>query len=636
MSSWTLHDARRIYNVLHWGGGYFDINPLGHLEARPRRDATTAAIDLHQLALDINATAMSYPILVRFTDILHDRVDTLYTAFAKAIEAEAYQGRYQAVYPIKVNQQRSVVEAIFSHGQGRVGLEAGSKPELMVVLALMDQQGGVIVCNGYKDREYIRLALIGRAMGHRVFIVIEKPSELELVIEESRKLGIRPLLGVRAKLASIGAGKWQNTGGEKSKFGLSAAQVLHAVERLRAADMLDSLQMVHFHLGSQIPNIRDIQRGMRECARYYAELHRLGAKVDVVDVGGGLGIDYEGTRSRSFCSMNYSVEEYANNIVRALWEICREHNLPHPDIISESGRALTAHHAMLITNVIDTGQVPNPKVLTAPAKDAPLILHDLWDSHQTLLQADSSGSARSLIEVYHDIHHHLSGAQDKYNHGLLSLVQRAYAEDVYYAACWAIQERLQPHAKQHREILDELHDKLSDKYFCNFSLFQSMPDVWAIDQIFPVVPLQRLNEAPQRRAVIEDITCDSDGRIDLYVDNEGVESSLPLHAIQPGETYLLGMFLVGAYQEILGDMHNLFGDTDSVDVELTGEGGYRIVRPIRGDTVDSVLRFVHFDVKDLQQRYRSKMSKVELPPAQRDALLAELEGGLYGYTYLEE
>ena len=636
MTDWTLNDARRVYNVTHWGGGYFDINAQGHLEVRPRREASQTAIDLYKLAQDINQTEMTFPILVRFTDILHDRVDTLHDAFVKAIAAESYQGNYQVVYPIKVNQQRSVVEQIFAHGKGRVGLEAGSKPELMVVLALMDNQGGVIVCNGYKDREYIRLALIGRAMGHRVFIVIEKPSELEVVIEESQKLGIKPLLGMRAKLASIGAGKWQNTGGEKSKFGLSAAQVLRAVERLREVNLLDSLQMVHFHLGSQIPNIRDIQRGMRECARYFAELHALGAKVSVVDVGGGLGIDYEGTRSRSFCSMNYSVEEYANNIVRALWEICQQKQLPHPDIISESGRALTAHHAMLITNVIDTGQVPNPKTVAAPAQDAPLILHDMWYSYQTLQKSEANGSARSLIESYHDIHHHLGEAQDMYNHGILSLAQRAYAEELYYAVCWGIQERLQPHAKQHREILDEMHEKLSDKYFCNFSLFQSMPDVWAIDQIFPVIPLHRLNEPPTRRAVIEDITCDSDGRIDMYVDSEGVETNLPLHHVKSNEPYLLGMFLIGAYQEILGDMHNLFGDTDSVDVELTREGGYRIVRPIRGDTVDSVLRFVHFDATELQQRYRDKMAKTDLPADKGLALLAELENGLRGYTYLEE
>ena len=636
MTTWTIQDARRTYNVAHWGGGYFEISDQGHLVVRPRREAATAQIDLYQLAQDICSTEMTYPILVRFTDILHDRVDTLYDAFAKATQNENYRGRYQVVYPIKVNQQRSVVEQIFAHGRGRVGLEAGSKPELMVVMALMDQQGGVIVCNGYKDREYIRLALIGKAMGHQVYIVVEKPSELELVIEESRKLKIEPLLGMRVKLASIGAGKWQNTGGEKSKFGLSAAQLLAAVERLRQENMLSCLQMVHFHLGSQIPNIRDIQRGMRECARYFAELHRLGAPIRCVDVGGGLGIDYEGTRSRSFCSMNYSVEEYANNVVHALWEICEENNLPHPDIISESGRALTAHHAMLITNVTDTGQVPNPKSLSAPEQQVPLILHDMWYSYQTLLQLDNNNAARSLIEIYHDIHHYLSEAQEMYVHDLLSLAQRAHAEEIYYAACWGIQERLQPNAKQHREILDELHEKLSDKYFCNFSLFQSMPDVWAIDQIFPIIPLHRLDEAPTRRGVIEDITCDSDGRIDHYVDSEGVESSLPLHPIKANEPYLLGMFLIGAYQEILGDMHNLFGDTDSIDVELTGDGGYRLVRPLRGDTVDSVLRFVHFDVQELLQRYRGKMADVKLPAAQREALLAELEGGLHGYTYLEE
>ena len=334
--------------------------------------------------------------------------------------------------------------------------------------------------------------------------------------------------------------------------------------------------------------------------------------------------------------MNYSVEEYANNVVHALWEICEENKLPHPDIISESGRALTAHHAMLITNVTDTGQVPNPTSLSAPEQQAPLILNDMWYSYQSLLQLGTSNAARSLIEIYHDIHHYLSEAQEMYVHDRLSLAQRAYAEEIYYAACWGIQERLQPNAKQHREILDELHEKLSDKYFCNFSLFQSMPDVWAIDQIFPIIPLHRLDEAPTRRGVIEDITCDSDGRIDFYVDSEGVESSLPLHPLRPNEPYLLGMFLIGAYQEILGDMHNLFGDTDSIDVELTGDGGYRLVRPLRGDTVDSVLRFVHFDVQELLQRYRDKMANVKLPAAQRDTMLAELEGGLHGYTYLEE
>lgn len=631
MNDWTIDDARRTYNLAYWSGGYFDVNEQGHLVVRPRSGGP-AHIDMYALAGQASQQ-LTPPILFRFTDILHDRVDTLCNAFARAMAADEYRGRYTAVYPIKVNQQRSVVEHILGHGKGRVGLEAGSKPELMAVMALADQNNGVIVCNGYKDREYIRLALIGRALGHRIYIVIEKPTELSLVIEESAKLGIKPLLGMRVRLASIGAGKWQNTGGEKSKFGLSATQILQCIERLRDAELVDSLQMLHFHLGSQLPNIRDIQRGMRECARYYAELHNLGVMINCVDVGGGLGIDYEGTRSRSFCSMNYSVEEYANNVVHALWEICESEGIPHPDIISESGRALTAHHAVLVTNVIDTGRAPDVDEIDAPEDDAPFIVHDMW---QRYLELNDPDVKISLVEIYHDIHHGISEAQGMYAHGVLSLAQRAYVEQLYFSICQLIRRRLDPTARQHREMLDELNEKLSDKYFCNFSLFQSLPDVWAIEQIFPIVPLHRLDKRPTRRAVIEDITCDSDGRIDHYVDSDGIEGSLPLHDVRPGENYLIGMFLVGAYQEILGDMHNLFGDTDSVDVNINAEGEIELTQPLRGDTVDSVLRYVRFDASELLELYRGKLQQAELGEAQYQEFLAELEGGLYGYTYLEE
>jgi len=463
--------------------------------------------------------------------------------------------------------------------------------------------------------------------------VIEKPSELTLVIEESQKLGIKPLLGMRVRLASIGAGKWQNTGGEKSKFGLSATQILQCIERLQDAELIDSLQMLHFHLGSQLPNIRDIQRGMRECARYYAELHNLGVMINCVDVGGGLGIDYEGTRSRSFCSINYSVAEYANNVVHALWEICESEGIPHPDIISESGRALTAHHAVLVTNVIDTGRAPDTDTIEAPDEDAPFIIHDMW---QRYLELNDPEMSVPLVEIYHDVHLGISEAQGMYAHGVLSLAQRAYAEQLYFSICQLIRRRLDPLARQHREMLDELNEKLSDKYFCNFSLFQSLPDVWAIEQIFPIVPLHRLDERPTRRAVIEDITCDSDGRIDHYVDSDGIEASLPLHDVRPGEPYLIGMFLVGAYQEILGDMHNLFGDTDSVDVNINSAGEIELTQPLRGDTVDSVLRYVRFDASELLELYRAKLQQAELDEARSQEFLAELEGGLYGYTYLEE
>ena len=630
MTDWTINDARRTYNIAHWGSGYVEINATGNLTIHPARE-NGPGVDLYQIAMEA-AKQLTFPILFRFTNILHDRVDTLCNAFATAIASDEYQGRYTAVYPIKVNQQRSVVEQILSHGEGRVGLEAGSKPELMAVMAL-SEPGGVIVCNGYKDREYIRLALIGRSLGQRIYIVIEKPSELDLIIEESQKLGIEPLLGMRVRLASIGTGKWQNTGGEKSKFGLSAAQLLAGVETLEAAGLAHCLQMLHFHLGSQLPNIRDIQRGMRECARYYAELHSLGVEIKCIDVGGGLGIDYEGTRSRSYCSMNYSVEEYAHNVVHALWEICEELDLPHPDIFSESGRALTAHHAVLVTNIIDTGTAPDNSDAENPMEDDPIILHDMWRHYQNLKTEQMSGS---LAEIYHDIHHVLSEAQAMYTHGVISLTQRAYVEELYFAMCHRIRDKLNPAMKQYRDIIDELNEKLADKYFCNFSLFQSLPDVWAINQIFPIMPLHRLAEKPARRAVLEDITCDSDGRIDNYVDNEGIESSLPLHAVKKGEKYLIGMFLAGAYQEILGDMHNLFGDTDSIDVSVSTDGSYTLSNPVHGDTVDSVLRYVHFDHHELLKRYQEKLANSDLNDEQRKDFIQELEAGLTGYTYLED
>ncbi|MFP5507485.1 MAG: biosynthetic arginine decarboxylase [Gammaproteobacteria bacterium] len=625
---WTLDQARATYSLEHWSGGYFDVNGRGHLVARPRRAPDSPTVDLYQLARDCRDQGLTLPVLVRFTDILRDRVDTLCGAFARARETVGYQGRYTAVYPIKVNQQRTVVAEILGHGGSRVGLEAGSKPELMAVLAL-SRPGGTIVCNGYKDREYIRLALIGKRLGHRVFIVVEKLSELDLVIQESRALGVEPLLGLRVRLASIGAGKWQNTGGEKAKFGLNAAQVLTFVERLRAAGLLDSLQLLHCHLGSQIANIRDIQRGMREVARYFAELRALEVPLATVDVGGGLGIDYEGTHSRSFCSINYSVQEYANNVVHALWEICAEHALPHPDIITESGRAMTAHHALLITNVIDSEEAPGTGPVAPPADDEPLIIQDLWNVLEGL-------DARSVLEGYHDAVHWLGEAQAMYLHNVITLEQRARIESLYAAICQRARGLLNSNRPAHREALDELNEKLADKYFINLSVFQSMPDVWAIDQIFPIVPLHRLDTEPTRRAVLQDLTCDSDGRIDQYVDSDGIESTLPVHAYRPGDEYLLGIFLVGAYQEILGDMHNLFGDTDAVNVTLNEDGGYALSQPERGDTIDELLRYVHFDTEALKAAYHDKLDAAALSDKERAFFAAELEAGLTGYTYLED
>jgi arginine decarboxylase len=621
--SWLPADARELYNIPYWSEGYFDVADNGHVVARPHRGKAT--IDLHELARRLPQEGLELPVLVRFTNILHDRVDSLIRAFEEVTAELNYGGRYTAVYPIKVNQQRVVVEEIVRHGGARVGLEAGSKPELAAVLGLAPA-GSVIVCNGYKDRAYIRRALIGQKLGHRVYIVIEKLSELPLVIEESKNLEVEPLIGLRVRLASIGAGKWQNTGGEKSKFGLSAQQLLEAFTTLRAAGRLDCVRMVHFHLGSQVANVADIQRGMREAARFYVELRRQGAPLDVVDVGGGLGIDYEGTRSRSDCSINYSMVEYARSIVRTLQETCREAQQPEPGIISESGRALTAHHAVLITSVIDREAIP-VAVPPPPAKDDPSVLHQL---HAVLEAVER----RPPLECLHDAGHFLSEAQALYNAGVLSLPLRARAEQCYYAICVAVRPRLDAGVRVHREALDELREKLAQKYFCNFSVFQSLPDVWGLDQVFPILPIHRLDEEPLLRVSLCDLTCDSDGRIDHYVDRGGVETTLPAHPLKPGEPYLLAFFLVGAYQEILGDMHNLFGDTNAVNVVLDGHGGWKLEGAEHGDRTDELLRYVHLAPEELAQSYRRKFAAANLPPAQRSALLAELEAGLSGYTYL--
>ncbi|WP_166262317.1 biosynthetic arginine decarboxylase [Marinobacter salicampi] len=629
-------NAQKVYNIAHWSDGYISVNAQGDVLIRPDRGRSGDDINLPELTRSLVASGIQLPVLVRFTDILHDRVNTLCDAFNTVAREQDYQGRYTAVYPIKVNQQRRVVEELIrsepAASRQQIGLEAGSKPELMAVLALSRGQGSVIVCNGYKDREYVRLALIGQKLGHKVFIVVEKRSELPLILQEAEKLGVKPLIGIRARLATIGKGNWQNTGGEKSKFGLSAAQILDVLAHLKSADALDSLQLLHFHLGSQIANIRDIQTGLRECARFYTELRQLGAPIDTVDIGGGLGVDYEGTRSRSSCSINYSMGEYAYNVIHTLQAECDRVGIPHPNLISESGRALTAHHAVLVTNITDR-EAPDNTTPAAPGQEAPGPLHDLWRDFMSLADENSK---RSQIEIYHDVLHAMSDVHAQFAHGLLSLSHRAKAEGLYTACCRLLKSQLTTTNRAHREVIDELNEKLAEKLFVNFSLFQSLPDVWGIDQIFPVMPISGLNRPLTRRAVIQDITCDSDGRIDRYVEGQGMETTLPLPEDDPNDPQLVGFFMTGAYQEILGDMHNLFGDTHSVDVQRTAEGGYRVSDPIFGDTVAKVLRYVNFEPDDLVQAYREKFAASGLDDSEQAGLLGELEGGLNGYTYLEE
>ncbi|QEA38875.1 biosynthetic arginine decarboxylase [Pistricoccus aurantiacus] len=627
--------ARHTYNIDQWGSGYFDVDDTGHALVRPLgSEIPGPSLSLSELAKRLQATGLRLPVLVRFTDILHDRVEQLCAAFDHARQEHHYIGGYTAVYPIKVNQQRRVVEEILAtqeRGRGRVGLEAGSKPELLAVLALSADAPSLIVCNGYKDREYVRLALMGEKLGHQVYLVVEKHSELELILEEAAHLNVMPRIGLRARLASVGKGKWQNTGGEKSKFGLTAGQILAVVKRLEETDALESLQLVHFHLGSQIANIRDIQRGLRECARFYQSLRELGAPIDHVDVGGGLGIDYEGTRSRNECSVNYSMQEYATNVVAAFHQVCDSEDLPHPHLISESGRALTAHHAVLITNVI--GEERISETAPQPEVEGNAQIDELWRVYRRL---SDPGQARGLVEAYHDLVQALMELQDRFVLGLAGIDARAEGEAVYFAACGRLRERLNPRNRAHREILDELAEKLADKLFVNFSLFQSVPDIWGIQQIFPVLPLTGLDRDPTRRAVIQDITCDSDGRIDSYVDGQGIETTLPLPEwhFEDG-TRLLGFFLVGAYQEILGDLHNLFGDTDSIDVALNADGDWVLSPPIHGDTVAQVLHYVNFDARELRERLARQLAESDLSHTQQDTFLADLSAGLEGYTYLE-
>lgn len=624
-SNWTPSQAREIYGIDHWGEGYFEIGPEGHVSVCSPRGSRQGAVKLTDIAHAVRREGLALPVLVRFTDILQDRVARLSEAFSAACLEHDYIGTYTPVYPIKVNQERGVIDALLNNPHAAIGLEAGSKSELLAILAL--SEAGTVICNGYKDRSYIRLALIGRSLGLKVFIVIEKLSELNLVLAEAENLGIEPQLGVRVRLSSISAGKWQNSGGEKSKFGLHNGEILRLVDRLKEEGKLGCLRLMHFHMGSQIADIGDIKRALREAAQYYRALRQLGAEISTVDVGGGLGIDYEGTRSTSDCSLNYSLDEYALSIVRALSEVCEADGLPHPDLVTESGRALSAHHAVLVTNIIDIESVQDDP--TIPIKKAAKPLEDLAECLSLL-------DEEPVIGIYHDAQFDLAEARAMFVQGTLDLTGLAEAERLNAAIAHGVYRRLDSRLRAHRDLLDELNERLADKVFCNFSLFQSMPDAWAIGQVFPVMPLQRLDEAPERRCILQDLTCDSDGMLERYIDNQSLESTLRMHSIQPGESYLIGFFLVGAYQEILGDMHNLFGDTHAVNVALDGLGGFQILDPTHGDGADDMLRYVHIDPAELERAYRRKLVEANLSPARRKRFETELMAGLTAYTYLEE
>ncbi|GAB4223433.1 MAG: biosynthetic arginine decarboxylase [Gammaproteobacteria bacterium] len=624
--SWTKRQEKSLYNIEQWSDGFFSVNAQGEVVV----NLSPQTIKLTELANKITAAGLALPVLVRFNDILQRRLQKLIEVFEQARQLFGYQGQYTPVYPIKVNQQQRVVSELVK--VPGLGLEAGSKPELLAVLAIA-RPNSVIICNGYKDSEYIRLALLGQRLGHKVYIIIEKSNELPIALQQAKLLNITPLLGVRIRLASISKGKWQNTGGKRAKFGLTTAQLLDLITELRAADYLASLQLLHVHMGSQIANIRDIQQGLHECARFYVELRQLGAPIHTVDVGGGLGIDYEGSQSRSYCSMNYSLQEYANNVIHILEDCCREHNVPQPHIITEAGRAMVAHHAVLITNVVavEPMNIRHEEILQAAA-DGQVPMIPLL---QEMQEAERAVDQFSAIEIYHEITYAYAEVQAKYLQGLLSLQQRALAEQLYISTCQQILPYLNYAQRSHRVVLDELNEELADKYFVNFSLFQSLPDAWAIQQVFPIMPLSHLNQPLNRRVTLQDLTCDSDGQVKIYVDNEGIEPTLALPEFNANDPYLLGVFLVGAYQEILGDMHNLFGDTHAVNVTTQVNDDYKIIITHEGENVQDVLDYVHFTAEGLLQRYREKLDNSALTEKEKTTYLQELTAGLQAYTYLE-
>ncbi len=634
---WTIESAREVYNIEGWGAGYFDVNAKGHVVVRADRSHPNHELDLFELGRDLQEQGVGMPVLLRFSDVLKSRIEAVGAAFENAMREFDYRGGYTTVYPIKVNQIRRVVEEIVQFGAPYgVGLECGSKPELQAVLALSEAADHTIVCNGYKDKEFMRLALIGQKLGHEVFIVIEQLSEINVLLQAADELGVIPTAGVRIKLASAGFGRWAQSGGEKSKFGLTTSQLVRAVDMLRERGRLDVLKLLHFHIGSQISDIRYIKAALQEVVRYYAELRAMGVDITHVDVGGGLGIDYDGTNSTAQGSVNYNVQEYANDVIYILGEACREQDLPMPHVISESGRALTAHHALLLINVIDVESQAEPE-LPAITDDDHALLHDMLADYEEVSRPKVRH--RRVIEAYHDALFDRGRAQDLFQSGVLALRGRAAAEQIYLRIVNAVARRALESPDDYADILSDVESALVDRYFCNFSLFQSVPDNWAIDQLFPIMPIHRLEEEPTRRGTLQDVTCDSDGKIDRFVGGNGKSGrpSLELHALRTGEEYILGIFLTGAYQEILGDLHNLFGDTNAAHIRLSPGGrGYEITDLVRGNTVTDVLNYVEYGAGNLLTTFRRKVAGADnLSRQEANGFIAEYVAGLEGYTYLE-
>jgi len=631
MDKWKVQDALETYGVRNWGKGYFGINQAGHVTVHPDKNPEQS-IDLKDLVDQLQERGIQLPILLRFTDILRHRVGEIQEAFRNAITEFDFRGNYCCVYPIKVNQQRHVVEEILDFGKPfQFGLEAGSKPELLAVLALTNGLETPIICNGFKDDEFIKMTVLARKMGKQVIPVVEKFTELETIVRYAEELSVRPVLGVRIKLASRGAGRWKYSAGFRSKFGLTFTETLEAFEYLKNRDLADCLQLVHFHLGSQITNIRNIKSALTEAARAYVELHRVGAGVKYLDVGGGLGIDYDGSQTDFESSVNYTLQEYANDVVFRIKSVCDECDVPHPTIVSESGRAVVAYHSLLVFDVLGVSNFDRYQVPPEIPEDAPQQIQDLHGIYRDL-------SKKNFLESYHDAVQVMDDALSMFNLGTLPIEMRALTERLFWGVCGKVLKMVRELAFVPEE-LQGLESMLSDTYFCNFSIFQSMPDSWAVNQLFPIMPIHRLNEPPSRKAVLGDITCDSDGKIDQFIDLRDVRSTLDLHPYN-GQPYYLGAFLLGAYQEILGDLHNLFGDTNAVHVSLDDTGVFNLDAVIKGDTVREVLAYVQYSADELIARMRKDVERAvrcgNITINESRQLLRFYESGLEGYTYLEE
>ena len=630
MRKWRIEDSAELYNIKGWGGDYFSINDKGHVIVTPTKDG--GAVDLKELLNELMLTDVSTPLLVRFPDILDDRIISISECFRKASREYDYKAQNFIIYPIKVNQMRPVVEEIVSHGKKfNIGLEAGSKPELHAVIAINTDPESLIICNGYKDEDYIELALLAQKMGKRIFLVVEKLNELKLITTISKRLRIKPNLGIRIKLASSGSGKWEDSGGDISKFGLTSSELLDAIDFIERNKMRDCVKLIHFHIGSQVTKIRRIKAALREASQFYVQLRKLGFNVEFVDIGGGLGVDYDGTGSSySESSMNYTLQEYVNDSLSTFVDASNKNNIPHPNVITESGRALTAYHSVLIFEVLETATLPSwNSDDTINEQDHELVkeLFDLWDNF----------NQQRMLETWHDAQQIREEALDRFSLGLIDLKTRAQTECLF----WSIARKVYQIARTAKHIpyeLKQISRILSDKYFCNFSLFQSLPDAWAIDQVFPIMPIHRLNEEPTVWATIQDMTCDSDGKIDNFISTTNDSHHLPVHHLKPREQYYLGVFLVGAYQEILGDLHNLFGDTNVVHVSVD-ETGYRIDQVIDGETIAEVLDYVQYNAKKMVRSVESwvttsvKQGIITLEEGKE--FLSNYRSGLYGYTYLE-